>query len=115
MKIIVVIVVVLSLIALLIYLFPLANVVGLSMHPTLRPNQIIFTTRIFRRFTLKSGCLYIFNHDGKKVIKRLKFSDSFGNCYFLGDNSIESYDSRYYGFVNKKNIVAKVLWFKSNN
>jgi signal peptidase I len=107
--------VVISLIALY-KLFPGTYIAGRSMYPTLKPNQILVATRIFNRKKLENGSVYIYKHDGKVIIKRLKATEDGGKyCYFLGDNPSESYDSRHYGFIKAENIIAKALWYKRNN
>ena len=44
----------------------------------------------------------------KFVIKRLADIKD-GKYFFLGDNAIDSYDSRYYGYVDSKNVVAQLI------
>ena len=47
------------------------------------------------------------------VIKRLSCieKDQSGRTkyYFLGDNSSDSYDSRYYGYVDSSRVVARIV------
>lgn len=102
--------------AILFYLFPIFIVEGRSMFPTIKPNRILIATRLFNKNDLKINDIYIFKtpyEPKKKVVKRLKEVKKGKNtlCYFLGDNSEESYDSRYYGYVDAENIIAKVLWY----
>lgn len=99
------------------YTFPIMCVRGRSMLPTFQDGSILITTRLFNRYKLKEGQVYVYSRldeDKKKysVVKRLTKKHAFisGLCYFEGDNPTESYDSRQYGYVNAEDIKAKVLW-----
>lgn len=107
-----------------------------SMEPTLRQNSIIVGTRLFGE--LKTGDIIVFQKDGVLVVKRIagspgeridltkiSYMESVPipiyeqevitvpeNAYFLlGDNSQNSWDSRYWDdpFVPAEAIVAKVI------
>ena len=107
-----------------------------SMEPTLRQNSIIVGTRLFGE--LKTGDIIVFQKDGVLLVKRIagspgeridltkiSYMDSGPipifeqevitvpeNAYFLlGDNSQNSWDSRYWDdpFVPAEAIVAKVI------
>ena len=107
-----------------------------SMEPTLRQNSIIIGTRLFGE--LKTGDIIIFQKEGVLLVKRIagspgeridltkiRYMDSVPipifeqevitvpeNAYFLlGDNSQNSWDSRYWDdpFVPAEAIVAKVI------
>ena len=109
-----------------------------SMEPTLPQNSIIIGTRLFGE--LKTGDINIFQKDGVLVVKRIagspgeridltkiSYMESVPipiyeqevitvpeNAYFLlGDNSQNSWDSRYWDdpFVPAEAIVAKVIKF----
>ena len=109
-----------------------------SMEPTLPQNSIIIGTRLFGE--LKTGDIIVFQKDGVLVVKRIagcpgeridltkiSYMDSVPipifeqeviaipeNAYFvLGDNSQNSWDSRYWDdpFVPAEAIVAKVIKF----
>ena len=61
------------------------------------------------------GKFYYFNHDpyggpGEKITVPLD------NCFVLGDNSANSQDSRFWGFVPRKSILGKALvrWWPLN-
>ena len=89
--------------------FPLIEVVGDSMFPTYHDGQLLPSMRVARFVPLCDGRVYVFRSpDGKTVIKRLAYHDK-RKCYFLGDNATVSYDSRAYGYVDRRNIVAVVL------
>lgn len=92
------------------YVFPSLDIVGVSMQPTLIDGERKHSRRFFKGFDEpKIGKIYVY-HDptGKLVIKRLAMIQG-DLCYFVGDNSSMSYDSRYYGFINKKHIVAVLM------
>ena len=74
---------------------------------------------------LKAGDIIIFQHDGKLLVKRIAAVEGDvverngiqitvpEDCYYvLGDNTENSYDSRYWEnlFVNKEDIVAKTIF-----
>lgn len=109
-----------------------------SMEPTLRQNSIIVGTRLLGE--LKTGDIIVFQKDGVLVVKRIagcpgeridltkiSYMDSVPipifeqevitvpeNAYFvLGDNSQNSWDSRYWEdpFISAEEIVAKVIKF----
>ena len=109
-----------------------------SMEPTLRQNSIIVGTRLFGE--LKTGDIIIFQKDGVLLVKRIagcpgeridltkiSYMESVPipifeqevitvpeNAYFvLGDNSQNSWDSRYWEdpFISAEEIVAKVIKF----
>lgn len=109
-----------------------------SMEPTLPQNSIIIGTRLFGE--LKTGDIIVFQKDGVLVVKRIagspgeridltkiSYMESVPipiyeqevitvpeNAYFLlGDNSQNSWDSRYWDdpFVPAEAIVAKVIKF----
>ena len=93
-----------------------------SMEPTLKTGSLILGHRCFD--DLQNGDIIIFRHDGSYLVKRIAASggESIGyqnttitvpeNCYYvLGDNSDNSYDSRYWEnpFVPYEDILAKVI------
>lgn len=90
------------------------KIIGTSMNPTLKDKSIRIAKVYSRhRDSPKIGKIYIyFNPNEEMVIKRLKYYDvKTGDCYFLGDNPMYSIDSRHYGFVNERNIIARLLWY----
>ena len=109
-----------------------------SMEPTLRQNSIIVGTRLFGE--LKTGDIIVFQKDGVLLVKRIagcpgeridltkiSYMESVPipifkqevitvpeNAYFvLGDNSQNSWDSRYWDepFISEDDIVAKLLGY----
>lgn len=47
---------------------------------------------------------YVWTENGQVYIKVPK-----GFCFFMGDNSVESLDSRYFGFVPKSGIIGRPI------
>ena len=102
--------------------FLLGYVPSASMEPTLREGSMILGTRIYGE--LNNGDIVVFKHNGELFVKRIaagpgeeinvegKTYHVPPNAYFvLGDNSENSYDSRYweYPYISEENIIAKVI------
>lgn len=104
-----VIIAVLAVLAVIALVFPLVHVIGFSMYPTLKNGQLCLGRRVFRKSKCKVGGVYVFrppyNSDEKYVVKRLVEAKD-GKYYFLGDNPEDSFDSRYYGYVDCTNVIA---------
>ena len=111
---IVISIVILFLIALVFYRFPLVQVCGNSMYPTFKDGEIHLGKRLTQseKIKCKKGRIYVFrppySSDEKYVIKRL-YEIEEGKYFFLGDNSDCSYDSRYYGYVDSNLVVAEII------
>jgi len=84
------------------------TVFGNSMIPTLKPGQDVLVLCWFYR--LKIGDLVAFNKNGKEMIKRIKQMSSDRGIFVQGDNESESTDSRNFGWIDKKNIIGKVIY-----
>ena len=96
----------------------LTYVSGASMLPSLKEGDIMFTPLIIHSLQHPvEGDIYTYKHDGKRVVKRLsKYvveEDGSIKCYFLGDNSALSYDSRYYGWVDWEKVLRHCVkvWY----
>ena len=117
MSVLIGIVLLIVIVAIIVYLFPLAKVSGCSMYPTLKDGQIVLCSRLpvlFKKFADNNIYVYHSPMDKNKlVVKRLAYQSELG-LLFLGDNPNESLDSRFYGGVNAENIVAKVIIYKHN-
>ena len=97
-------------VTLLIYIFPIIQVCGISMSPTFNDGDIILGCRLCHH--LKSGEVYIFTPPvGEKyVIKRLTLISCItGKLFFEGDNPDNSYDSRMYGYISRDKVVARYI------
>lgn len=97
-------------IPLLLYLFPLIEVCGDSMYPKFNDGDIILGCRLF---SIKPYSIYVYTPPvGEKyVIKRLTQVSPYTNkLFFEGDNSDYSFDSRKYGYVSKDKVVAKYMF-----
>ena len=103
-------------------LFLIGYVPSASMEPTLKQGSLIIGCRVFGE--LKNGDIIIFEHEGRLLVKRIaaspgekikkdgteiKVPEHF--YYMLGDNSDNSYDSRYWSepFVPYDAVMAKVI------
>lgn len=97
---------------------------GVSMQPTLCPNDLIIVNKLTYKFTSpEKGDLIAFRQDGTVYVKRVSnLPDEEGvmiagktvllksdEYFVLGDNSANSKDSRYFGPVKRNKIVGKVV------
>lgn len=102
--------------------FLLGYVPSASMEPTLREGSMIIGTRIYGE--LNNGDIVVFKHNGELFVKRIaagpgeeinvegKTYHVPPNAYFvLGDNSENSYDSRYWEspYISEEYIIAKII------
>lgn len=78
------------------------------MVPTLHAGQLVIGRRTN---DLRPGDVVIVSHDGLEKIKRIERQQG-DLIYLLGDNANASTDSRNFGWVQGKTIVAKVVWPK---
>lgn len=107
--------------AALCFLFPLAHVHGDSMEPTMHAGEVYLCRRLFvfpwtriEHFSHKINRVYVVApeqlNDPTHVrhVKRLRKVMPEG-LWFEGDNKRVSYDSRHYGPVSPKRLVAVVI------
>lgn len=100
---------------LLYFLFPVFEVCGDSMYPTYLDGEILFGTKLYRKSHLKKGDVILYKtptNTKRVVIKRIDHTvikEGVMYVYCLGDNSEVSHDSRSYGLVSSDRIVCKVI------
>lgn len=105
------------------YVFLFGFVPTASMEPTLESGSYILGLRIYDSHEV--GDIVIFEHDGQLLVKRIaavggdtiehagsRIMVPEGCFYMLGDNTENSYDSRYWEdpFVERNKIVAVLVW-----
>lgn len=90
-------------------IFPIQRftVYGNSMLPTLKHGQDVLVRCWF--YQPKTGDMVVIKKNGKEMVKRIQRVS--GRKYFVvGDNQKRSTDSRKFGWINKKDIIGKVIW-----
>ena len=98
-------------------IFPIVFIEGNSRHPTLLSGEVYLGVRVFRKKKIRPLQVYVFrppydSDEQRYVVKRLfnirRHPNGDVQYFFVGDNRPESYDSREYGFVSYKNVVARL-------
>lgn len=105
------------------FIFLIGYVPTESMSPTLKKGSIILGVRVVSEY--EDGDVVIFKRGNELLVKRIAATEGEkviikgeslvvpnGKYYMLGDNSENSYDSRFWDepFIEKGDIVAKVLF-----
>jgi signal peptidase I len=99
---------------------------GRSMLPALKPGAFLLVNRaafgirfpglgryLVRWSSPHTGDLLIFYTPlGERAVKRCSALDADGSFYVLGDNDLESFDSRSYGPIPFDHILGKVIAVK---
>ena len=86
------------------------RVVGQSMAPSLKDGQIIVVAKPV--FGLKQQDIVVVVHNGMPKVKRLQQVGS-KKVFVVGDNRTESTDSRHFGWLDRSQVTAKVIWPRS--
>lgn len=106
--ILIILVISISILSAFLYFFDIVQIVGNSMHPTLKDKEIILASRVYKSSQLNQNSIYLFKAPtGKITVKRLTYIQG-EYCYFVGDNSNDSYDSRDYGFIHRRYICSEI-------
>lgn len=82
------------------------------MIPVLPPKTLVLGSGYFRK--LKIGHVVVISHDGKEKIKRIDKLEG-NKVYVLGDHPETSTDSRHFGWIPKKRVVARIFWPSSKS
>lgn len=78
------------------------------MLPSLKAGQLVIGRQTRE---LSPGDVVIISHNGLEKVKRIEKQQG-DLIYLLGDNAVASTDSRSFGWVQAKTIIAKVVWPK---
>lgn len=79
------------------------------MLPSMAGGDFVIASRLF--FHLKVGNIVIVDHpDFHKIIKRIEKISPSGQLWLTGDNHSDSVSSKQMGWVDRKNVKAKVLF-----
>lgn len=104
------------------FVFLIGFVPSESMEPTLMAGSFFVAFRFFHEIQVSD--IIVFRHEGKVLVKRVAAiggdelilnGESLivpdGKLIVLGDNSENSYDSRYWDapFIDERDVVAKVI------
>lgn len=77
-----------------------------SMAPKLRPGQLVIATSLFRK--LHPGQVVIVEQGNKLLIKRIERIEA-NKLFVIGDNLLASVDSRQFGWLDRRAVIARVL------
>jgi len=77
------------------------------MLPALRPGRVVIATSLFRRPDI--GDVIIVEHQRLEKIKRVT-KLRHNQVFVSGDNTLNSTDSRDFGWLPYSAIVAKIIW-----
>jgi len=86
----------------------LRRVVGHSMAPTLKADQIIIVSGRPKR--LREGQVVVVARSGLEMVKRIHAINPVKGVYIMGDNQAESTDSRNFGWLDPDEVIGRVMW-----
>ena len=104
----------------IVYVVSITQVVGNSMHPTLKDGEILILNKLKYKITeVKRGDIISLKYADTYISTNLKYDDfdlktlgyekiPDGYYFVLGDNRENSMDSREIGLIPKKDIIGKV-------
>lgn len=109
-----------------IFILDLMIAEGHSMVPAVKPGAILLVCKVFYGFRIPGSGAYLtrwktpqrgdvvvfYTPLGEIAVKRCGEIPGGDVFYALGDNSLQSYDSRNYGPVPNDNIIGRVLGIK---
>lgn len=90
--------------------FPLKRftIHGNSMLPTLTPGQDVLVWCWLNKY--QAGDVVAVKVNGKDMVKRIQKTDD-RRIFVMGDNEKMSTDSRKFGWIDKKDIIGKLIFF----
>lgn len=108
------------------FLFDLMITQGRSMLPAIEPGSVLLVNKAAYGIRLPGLGIYLFRWSrpgkgdmvvfytplGERVVKRCSDVDHDGTFFALGDNDLESFDSRSYGSISFDHLLGKVVAVK---
>ncbi|MDR2048209.1 MAG: signal peptidase I [Treponema sp.] len=99
---------------------------GRSMLPALKPGSVLIVNKAAYGIRIPGAGVYLFRwafpHEGdmvvfytplgERAVKRCSTVGGDGSFFALGDNDLESFDSRSYGSIPPDHILGKVIVVK---
>jgi signal peptidase I len=82
------------------------RVIGSSMLPSLSAGEVILARPVRK---IRIGDVVIIRHEGLEKIKRVTYLKD-DQVFVSGDNPEASKDSRQFGWLARKDIIAKLVW-----
>jgi len=86
---------------------------GSSMLPLLPEGALVLAVPVTARTVLRVGDVVAARRPDRpqvELIKRISEIRAPGTYYLLGDNPLESTDSRHFGVVTQEHMTARVRW-----